>query len=215
MVNWFIAPEITSLYALTDNYERVHWMSYLSKWWRGSLWLPPSTCLLLKRLTNSCTIFTHNALHGGDDLLHNRRWHWCGIHSAVRVYPQVINQFLAKHRRHQILPSQHLEQCFIVMSSPHNKTGHQKKPLISWKRTGTSRIDFTVQVISTWRANNRSMTTHNYAMGQDCVFNKDKPVRQICLANTTSTGLQQGICITKAVHRLCFKSVYCNSGSIK
>lgn len=169
---------------------------------KGSFWLLLYTCLLLGRLTNSCTIFTHNALHGGDDLLYNRRWHWCCICSTVRVCPEVINQFLAKHIRHQTLPSQHSEKCFCH-SFIHNKTGHHKKPLSECPIREQVSQGLILQETA-----GRDMTIHNNVTGQECVLIRDKCLWQTCLADTISSGLQQGCA-------LCLHYLNCAQGEFQ
>lgn len=44
--------------------------------------------------TNRCSVFSHNALHRSDDLLHHRRRHGGGVHGAVGVAAQVIDELL-------------------------------------------------------------------------------------------------------------------------
>lgn len=41
-------------------------------------------------------VLAHDDLHGGDDLLGDRRGHGGGVHGAVGVTPQVVDQLLAE-----------------------------------------------------------------------------------------------------------------------
>lgn len=47
-------------------------------------------------LTLSAPIFSHDALHGTEDLLGDRRGQGCGVHGAVRIRAQVVHQLLQR-----------------------------------------------------------------------------------------------------------------------
>lgn len=55
---------------------------------------PQSTFNIVVKLTDSCAILSHNALHRSDDLLHHRRRHGGGVDRTVGMGAQVLNKLL-------------------------------------------------------------------------------------------------------------------------
>ena len=50
-------------------------------------------------LTKGGAILPHDALHRSDDLLHNRWWRRCGVHCAMRMCPQIVDQLLRSSQK--------------------------------------------------------------------------------------------------------------------
>lgn len=50
--------------------------------------------IIIAPLTDRCAIFSHNALHRSDDLLHHRRRHGGGIDRTVGMGAQVLDKLL-------------------------------------------------------------------------------------------------------------------------
>ena len=50
--------------------------------------------IIIVPLTDCCAIFSHNALHRSDDLLHHRRRHGGGIDRTVGMGAQVLDKLL-------------------------------------------------------------------------------------------------------------------------
>lgn len=53
-------------------------------------------------LTLGAPIFSHDALHGAEDLLGDGRGQGCGVHGAVRIRAQVVHQLLQRSTKQSV-----------------------------------------------------------------------------------------------------------------